>query len=256
MQPISADYRRALAVINDCVGATELPEFRSVVLDAFSSHLGYEHLTFFLGSHPSRQLELTEPRTRGVVPELIDRYLDRYSGQDVFAHQRGREMLQAHGQALLPKLAELELSSERCEEFLEDFLPQSGISDKILVWLNTSLPVHGYLGVIATSGRSFGDQDKALLGALRPALSHLLRNHLESQAAPVGVTLSVREHEIARYVADGWPNRVIARHLGISEWTVKRHITHVLAKCGVRSRTELAIMWRPSKGGTQTSEFL
>lgn len=54
----------------------------------------------------------------------------------------------------------------------------------------------------------------------------------------------MREHEIARYVADGWPNRLIARELDISEWTVKRHVTHVLAKCGVLSRTQLAALWR------------
>ncbi|WP_131770245.1 helix-turn-helix domain-containing protein [Candidatus Protofrankia californiensis] len=255
MELKAADYRRALAMINHCVGATESPYFRSAVLDALSTHLGYEHLTFFLGRHPSLQLELSEPRTHGIVPELMARYLDSYAGRDVFAHKLAREMMQEYGQAVLPQLAELALSNDRCGEFLKDFLPGNDISDKILLWLDTSLPVHGYIGVVATGGHTFNCGDHELLRELRPALSHLLRSHLEHQAAPVGMTLSIREHEIARYVADGWPNRLIARELGISEWTVKRHITHVLAKCGARSRTELAIMWWPGKRGTYATEL-
>jgi DNA-binding CsgD family transcriptional regulator len=251
----AADYRRALAVINDCVGATESPDFRSVVLDALSAHLGYQHLTFFLGGHPSVQLELSQPESRGVLPDLMTRYLDRYSGQDVFAHKLARDMMRAQGQAVLPELAELALSSDRCGEFLDDFLPRNDISDKTLVWLDTTLPVHGYIGVIATGGDTFDTRDHELLGQLRPALSHLLRSHIEHQVAPVGMTLSIREHEIARYVADGWPNRLIARELGISEWTVKRHITHVLAKCGVRSRTELAVLWRPDRPAAEAAEL-
>jgi DNA-binding CsgD family transcriptional regulator len=247
------DYRPALAVINDCVGAVESPDFRSTILDAFSTHLGYEHLTFFLGRHPSLELELSEPRFHGVLPELIEKYLERYAGRDVFAHRRARELMQAHGQAILPQLTELALSSERCAEFLEDFLPSSGISDKVLLWLDTALPVHGYIGVVATDGQTLDASDHQLLGELRPALSHLLRGHLERQAAPTGVTLSIREHEIARYVADGWPNRLIARELDISEWTVKRHVTHVLAKCGARSRTELAALWRNTNQGIARS---
>lgn len=252
----AADYRRTLAVINDCVGATESPSFRSVVLDAFSAHLGYEHLTFSLGRHPSLQLELSEPRTRGILPELMARYLDRYAGRDVFAHKFARQLMQEYGQAVLPQLAEMALGNDRCGEFLEDFLPQNDISDKILVWLDTSLPVHGYIGVVATGGRTFDHRDHELLRGLRPTLSYLLRSHLEHQVAPAGIVLSIREHEIARYVADGWPNRLIARELGISEWTVKRHITHVLAKCGVRSRTELAIMWQSGRRGTDAAELL
>lgn len=244
MELAGADYRSALAVMNDCIEATESPEFRSTVLEVLSTHLGYEHLTFFLGGHPSRQLELSDPQAYGMLPELIERYLERYAGRDVFAQKRARELMQAYGHAVLPDLADLALHSDTCAEFVDDFLPVNDITDKVFLWLDTDLPVHGYLGVVATSGRTFDARDRLLLSELRPALSTLLRHHLERLATPVGITLSAREHEIARYVADGWPNRLIARELGISEWTVKRHVTHVLAKCGVRSRTELAVIWR------------
>lgn len=57
-------------------------------------------------------------------------------------------------------------------------------------------------------------------------------------------TLSGREREIARLVAGGGSNREIAEALLVSPKTVERHITNVLAKVGLRNRTELASLVR------------
>lgn len=53
--------------------------------------------------------------------------------------------------------------------------------------------------------------------------------------------LSDREHEVARYVRMGWSNRRIASELGIAEGTVKRHVSNILEKSGLESRTQLAL---------------
>ena len=52
--------------------------------------------------------------------------------------------------------------------------------------------------------------------------------------------LTGREREIARLVAGGGSNREIAEALLLSPKTVERHITNILAKLGLRNRTELA----------------
>ena len=52
--------------------------------------------------------------------------------------------------------------------------------------------------------------------------------------------LTPREEEVARLAADGTSNREIAISLAISPRTVERHIANVLAKLGLRNRTELA----------------
>ena len=54
--------------------------------------------------------------------------------------------------------------------------------------------------------------------------------------------LTAREAEVAGLVADGLSNAGIAVALGMSEATVKAHLTRVYAKLGVRSRTELAVL--------------
>ncbi|MEW5990705.1 MAG: AAA family ATPase [Chloroflexota bacterium] len=56
--------------------------------------------------------------------------------------------------------------------------------------------------------------------------------------------LSRREHEIAQRVADGASNREIGEALVVSPKTVERHVTNILAKLGLRNRTELASLVR------------
>ncbi len=53
--------------------------------------------------------------------------------------------------------------------------------------------------------------------------------------------LSARESEVLALVAEGLPNKVIARRLEISEKTVKAHLTSVFAQIGVTDRTQAAL---------------
>ncbi|WP_371402934.1 helix-turn-helix transcriptional regulator [Kribbella sp. NBC_00662] len=52
-------------------------------------------------------------------------------------------------------------------------------------------------------------------------------------------TLSPRELQIARLVADGATNRAIASSLDISPWTVSTHMRRIFAKLDVSSRAEM-----------------
>lgn len=54
--------------------------------------------------------------------------------------------------------------------------------------------------------------------------------------------LTPREHEVLRLIVSGARNAEIARALTISDATVKTHVRRVLAKLGVRNRTQ-AIAW-------------
>ena len=53
--------------------------------------------------------------------------------------------------------------------------------------------------------------------------------------------LSPRQHAVLELVTEGLTNAQIAARLGTAETTVKRHVTLVLRKLGVRSRTQAAL---------------
>jgi DNA-binding NarL/FixJ family response regulator len=75
---------------------------------------------------------------------------------------------------------------------------------------------------------------------LEPSIAaHVLaraREGPETGTAPARPQLSPREREILRLIADGHPNKQIARTLGIAERTVKFHVTSLLEKLGAESR--------------------
>ena len=59
--------------------------------------------------------------------------------------------------------------------------------------------------------------------------------------------LSERERQVLVLVGSGIPNKQIARRLGISEKTVKVHLTNVFRRIGVEDRTQAAL-WAERHG--------
>ncbi len=63
--------------------------------------------------------------------------------------------------------------------------------------------------------------------------------------------LTEREREVLHLVAEGRSNREIAGILHVSENTVERHVSSILGKLGLGSRTEAAI-WVVKNGLVET----
>jgi DNA-binding NarL/FixJ family response regulator len=67
---------------------------------------------------------------------------------------------------------------------------------------------------------------------LPPELAAQLAEHMADES------LTAREVEVLKQVADGNRNRDIAEHLFISEETVKVHVKHIMDKLGAKDRTQ------------------
>ena len=76
-------------------------------------------------------------------------------------------------------------------------------------------------------------------GELLARVQALLRRSLPQRAR---TSLTRRELEVLHLLADGFAQRDIAEQLVISHRTVGTHIEHILAKLGVRSRTQAVAM--------------
>ncbi|MBP1858319.1 response regulator [Rhizobium herbae] len=60
-------------------------------------------------------------------------------------------------------------------------------------------------------------------------------------------SLTRREEEILRLVADGNSNKEVARQIALQEKTIKHHMTRILQKLKVRNRTEAAMLLRDAR---------
>lgn len=76
---------------------------------------------------------------------------------------------------------------------------------------------------------------------LQPVVASKLLRHMSRRAGDPGSSpdpLTARETDVLRLLAQGKTNKEIASELGISERTVKFHVSSVLAKLGAGNRTE------------------
>lgn len=88
-----------------------------------------------------------------------------------------------------------------------------------------------------------------------PCITHFLLQefHLLSQnshdtelfsvqmSSSIPLSLTKKEMEVTRLVSQGKSNKLIGKSLGISEKTVKNHISHILTRLELNDRTQLAV---------------
>ena len=65
---------------------------------------------------------------------------------------------------------------------------------------------------------------------------------MQSTSYQSEISLSPRERAIAQLVAQGLPNKCIAKNLNISHWTVATYVKRIFLKLGVSSRTAMIAM--------------
>ena len=77
---------------------------------------------------------------------------------------------------------------------------------------------------------------------LDPAIAKQLTQSLVAPKQQAVDALTDREREVLALVAEGLSNRQIADSLVISERTARTHVSNILGKLGVASRTQAALL--------------
>jgi two-component system, NarL family, response regulator LiaR len=78
-------------------------------------------------------------------------------------------------------------------------------------------------------------------GTLSPEIVQSM-THAADQSSPAGYDLTDREREVLALMVAGLHNSEIAEKLVVSPSTIKSHVSNILAKFGVASRTEAAAL--------------
>lgn len=129
--------------------------------------------------------------------------------------------------------------SEECPSsrvlVLTSFSEQSRIMDALSAGADGYLLKHSDPEAIAAAIRSVHLGDSPLDPKAARAL---LESRRSKSSEP---TLTEREKEVLELVRQGLANKQIARQLGISERTVKAHLTSVFSSLGVSDRTQAAL---------------
>ena len=96
----------------------------------------------------------------------------------------------------------------------------------VFTWLHGGAPTLEIVAegssVLVRRGPSLGDRRTVLFEVGRP---------------PAGAPLTAREQQVLALVGEGCSNRAAARHLGVSQRTVEKHLEHAYLKLGVQNRT-------------------
>ncbi|MBP1708005.1 MAG: two-component system, NarL family, response regulator LiaR [Chloroflexi bacterium] len=123
-----------------------------------------------------------------------------------------------------PGISIIALTSFKEKEMVEGAL-KAGALSYLLKNVSASELVTAIRGALAGQPR------------LSPEAAQVLIQDIKEPAAP-SYDLTDREKEILALMVEGLPNTAIAERLVVSQSTVKFHVSNVLSKLGVTSRTE------------------
>ncbi len=120
----------------------------------------------------------------------------------------------------------------------QEFMAPSGIRHELRLCLPAGPGRTLRLIFFRGAGPGFTERDRAMLTLLRPHIESAVRTCLGRGRGVASLT--PRQREVLRLVAEGETNRQIARHLDVSEGTVHKHLESIFERLGVTNRTAAA----------------
>jgi len=104
---------------------------------------------------------------------------------------------------------------------------------RVRAQMNGSMTVVGEYATLAAARAAAVDADAVLVAGLARRL-----DDDDDTAFAVEETLTPREVQVLELLAEGLPNKAIAERLGISDQTVKFHVSSISGKLGAANRTD------------------
>ena len=234
------DVRALLGVFERCQAAADDDIYYADVLTGLRELIPCDDIIFQL-------MDVAEQRLRQLVvsDEGVQRE-DVVGGNDEYVELFWQEFWEADGCAgplatgdFSTLLHQAEMWSPRAwaSTPMGSAAAAMSLTDEILVPMTPLGGTDRRLLLFRCEGRpDFSEREKAMLALARPHIAELhTRRDRELRGVP---NLTPRQWEVLRLVAKGAGNRQIARTLGISDATVRRHLENAFFRLGVQCRTE------------------
>lgn len=233
-----ADYEKVFAVLDACDDAADFPEFRRAVVDAVSEVFEVRGVTFFAGPTVAGAFADTDPITTDYDNALLDDYMARWRGHDVFATPIALQQLRTAGSVSLRGLA----VPASAAAYVEQFLHRAGLQSCNAFTFPIGGAAHGLLGLFDPDPDAVDARDASALRLLCRRLRGLARPLLPAARADPLAQLPRRQRDVVALLARGQTNAQISTTLCLTEDTVKKYVSRALATTGCRTRTELAVL--------------
>jgi DNA-binding NarL/FixJ family response regulator len=184
-------------------------------------------------------------------------FLERQNGIKIVGEANDAESLLRLATRLQPQIVIMDMSTAKKNEFsilhqLAEFCPETkviiitGYCDPVDLLRSIRAGAQGYLFkssdpvLILKAIETVRDGKPWIQREITPQLFDVITDLSKAATVPPIQTLSLREREILRLVAEGLSNKEIANQLHLSVQTVKVYLTRIFHKLGVRNRVEAA----------------
>ena len=191
-----------------------------------------------------------------VVREGLRAFLELQEGIEVVAEAGDGQEAVETAERLRPDVILMDLVMPRLDGVAAMRAVRAAVPEARVIVLTSFLDDDKLLPAVRAGAAGYllkNARPQELVGAVRAAhagealLDPVVAARLmETLAADGGLEpldrLTPREREVLVLIGRGFPNKLIARELEVSEKTVKTHVGHVLAKLGVADRTQAAVV--------------
>jgi DNA-binding NarL/FixJ family response regulator len=184
-------------------------------------------------------------------------FLEHQNGIKIVGEANDADTLLRLATRLQPQIVIMDMSTAKKNEFsilhqLAEFCPEAkviiitGYCDPVDLLRSIRAGAQGYLFkssdpvLILKAIETVRDGKPWIQREITPQLFDVITDLSKAATVPPIQTLSLREREILRLVAEGLSNKEIANQLHLSVQTVKVYLTRIFHKLGVRNRVEAA----------------
>lgn len=239
------DYRRAFEIISGCHDASTLAEFRESLVESLCRNLDVMNVSFFSGSTFHLVFEDNAPLTAGATAKMLPEYQERWATHDVFGSPAAVRQLLTSSVASLDELVSQRRLPASSEAYVHHFLHERwNVGSAAAMRLPLAGGRTALVGLFGRTDNELGPHDIGVLRLVGQQLAPVTKRLPIEPALQAVRSLTGRQREVVKLVADGQSNAQIAEILCIAEDSVKKYITRILHQTGCQSRLELALIAR------------